>query len=250
MEGQVNQFNALGFDFLEKVRGEVEASCWGSCRAIFLGVDGLVAVLVFQLFMDIGWQGHVAQAFQNLQENAIVGKLHNPSPVVQLCHDGCRQATVPKAHNRASLEAFGGLGQDLPLVAGGVFEEEELDLTAGIRLVAIEAGGQDPGVVHDQGVARVELVNDVVKAGVGHGLAVPVDDQEAGGIPLLQRCLGNQVLGQVKIKIFCVHAYHFTTFCQKLPMKALTKIGLYHIIEVSNRYRPKGDQDENHSCQR
>ena len=55
MEGQVDQLNSLGFNFLEELLGEVEPSRWSGSRAVFLGIDRLVAFLVLQLLMNIGW---------------------------------------------------------------------------------------------------------------------------------------------------------------------------------------------------
>ena len=58
MEGQIDQVNSLGLDFLEQVFCEMKAGSWSSCGAIFLGIDSLVAFAVLQFFMDVGRQGH------------------------------------------------------------------------------------------------------------------------------------------------------------------------------------------------
>ena len=81
VEGEVDQFYAFRFNLLKQFRCEMETSCWCSGRAIFLGIDRLVTVTVFQFFMDIRWQWHLAQAFQNLKEDTIVAKFYDSSTV-------------------------------------------------------------------------------------------------------------------------------------------------------------------------
>ena len=60
----------------------MEASSWSSGRAIFLGIDRLVTVAVFQFFMDIRWQWHLAQAFQNFKEDTVVAKFYDSATVI------------------------------------------------------------------------------------------------------------------------------------------------------------------------
>ena len=60
----------------------MEASSWSSGRAIFLGIDRLVTVAVFQFFMDIRWQWHLTQAFQNFKEDTVVAKFYDTATVI------------------------------------------------------------------------------------------------------------------------------------------------------------------------
>ena len=80
-------------------------------------------------------------------------------------------------------------------------------MAVGIRLFTIETGWKHTCIVHNQGIARIKLVNDVVEVGVSHFLGYRVNDQEFRGITLLQGCLGNQFLWQFKIKIVCIHLF-------------------------------------------
>ena len=67
-------------------------------------------------------------------------------------------------------------------------------MTVGIRLFTVEAGRKHARIVHDQGIARVKLVNDVVEVSISHFLGYRINDQEFRGITLFQWGLGNQFL--------------------------------------------------------
>ena len=49
-------------------------------------------------------------------------------------------------------------------------------MAVGIRLFTVEAGRKHARIVHDQGIARVKLVDDVVKVGISHFLGYRVND--------------------------------------------------------------------------
>ena len=73
--------------------------------------------------------------------------------------------------------------------------------------MADKAGGQHPGVVQHQAVPRTEKLGQLIKV-VVFGLAgVLVQGQQPGGIPPLQRGLGDEFLGQVKVKIRSFQTY-------------------------------------------
>ena len=80
-------------------------------------------------------------------------------------------------------------------------------MAVGIRLFTVEAGRKHARIVHDQGIARVKLIDDVVEVGVSHFLSYRINDQEFRGVTLLQWGLSNQFLWQFKIKIVCIHFF-------------------------------------------
>lgn len=67
------------------------------------------------------------------------------------------------------FEAGGSFEQDHPVIVIGQIEEEALDFPAGITL-DIEAGGDDSGVVGDEAVAGVEVIDDVGEVFVMEGV--------------------------------------------------------------------------------
>ena len=64
-------------------------------------------------------------------------------------------------------------------------------MTVCIRFFTVETGRKHARIVHDQGIARVKLVDDVVEVGVSHFLGYGINDQEFRGITLFQWGLGN-----------------------------------------------------------
>ena len=172
----------------------MEASCWSSSRAIFLGIDRLVTVAVFQFFVDIRWQWHLTQAFQNLKEDTVVAKFYDSSTVIQFFSNRSSQAAITKTDFSTYFKAFGWFGQNFPLIPLGIFQKEKFHMAMCIRFFTVEAGRQHARIVHYQGIARVKLVNDVVEVGISHFLGDRIDDQEFRGVTLFQWGLGNQFL--------------------------------------------------------
>ena len=64
-----------------------------------------------------------------------------------------------------------------------------------------QPGGQHPGVVEHQAVPRPQQLGEIEEVHMGGLAALPVQDQQPGGVPPLQRGLSNQLLRQIKIKI-------------------------------------------------
>ena len=58
--------NALGSDPLEKLIGEMQACGRSSSRAFFLGVHGLIVVLILQLLGDIWRERHISDLVECL----------------------------------------------------------------------------------------------------------------------------------------------------------------------------------------
>jgi hypothetical protein len=67
-----------------------------------------------------------------------------------------------------------------------------------------QAGGDDSGVVEDDGVARADEARQVEDVAVIELFAV--DDQHAGRVARLGRAKGDAVLGQVEVEVGQLHA--------------------------------------------
>ena len=98
----------------------------------------------------------------------------------------------------AEAGALAGLHQTLPGVGRPLTEQEQLDPRFGSALgMAVQAGGDDLGVVDDQHVTLADVVENIVKMLVVNGLRLSVQHHETGVIPLLHGMLGDQLLGEV-----------------------------------------------------
>jgi hypothetical protein len=86
----------------------------------------------------------------------------------------------------------------LDFACGGP-QEEALDGAAG-GAGGVEAGGDDGGVVAEEGVAGLEVFRQVAEVAVLQAARLPADDEQARLIPSLRRHLSNQTLGEVVVE--------------------------------------------------
>jgi len=84
-------------------------------------------------------------------------------------------------------------------------QKQNFDSTAGRDFVALEAGGNDPGLIEDQKVSRVQIVYQVRKAAVLDVATVPGDNQQTGGVPWLDGGLRDQLRRKVVVKVSELH---------------------------------------------
>jgi phosphosulfolactate synthase (CoM biosynthesis protein A) len=87
-----------------------------------------------------------------------------------------------------------------PNIAFDLVKEQDFDLALGVLFDPDETGGDDLGVVANQDIARLQIVDDIVKTLVLNRLLFPVDHHETAFIALLNWGLGNQLFRERKIK--------------------------------------------------
>ena len=147
MQGDKRRSYSLGPDFIQQLRGKMQSGCGGSGRTYLPGVHGLIPLPVGKLRLDVRRQGHFAQLVQNLQENPLVVKFHNPVPVLLDSPDCGGQLPVSKGDCASRLHLPAGLYQALPALVPQVPQKQNLYYAAG-GPVAQKPGGEYPGVVH------------------------------------------------------------------------------------------------------
>ena len=118
-------------------------------------------------------------------------------------HRGGEAAAVPEDHLGPGLQLPARTHQALPHPVPLVGEEEHLAHPAPGEAVADEPGGQHPGVVQHQAVPRAEELGQVIEVVVGDGPGDLVQSHQPGGVPPLQRGLGDELLREFKVKIGC-----------------------------------------------
>ncbi|MPM81411.1 hypothetical protein SDC9_128464 [bioreactor metagenome] len=205
VERHVPNSYPLGDDLLQKLLGKVEArrGCGGAAQ--FPGVNGLIPLPVLQFLSDIGRQGHFAQAFQNLQENSLVVELHQPVAALHLADDLAGQFSVPKGHLRAGTHLFARADKTLPDALPLVHQQQHLAGPAAGQPMAQKTGGQNAGVVQNQAVPLCQEIWKLVKMVVLPGPRGLVQRQQTRRVPLFNRRLRNEFLGQVVVKIAGLH---------------------------------------------
>ena len=182
-------------------------ACGGGCgRAVLLRVDRLVPSGVLQLFVDIGRQRHFPEPIQQLFKNAAVKEAHGPSAGLgHISEDLAPEKPVSEGTDRAGLQPAPGPDERFPV--GGVFPAQQQDLhrDACVLLDAQQACRNDPGLVDDQRVPGIQIIDDIVEVPVLNTLICPVIDQQAAVVAGFGRSLGDQLLRELVIKIGCFH---------------------------------------------
>ncbi len=123
-----------------------------------------------------------------------------PFAVVQLRLHGGGELSVPKENLSPRFQLPPGADQALPQVPSPVGKEKYFTGSPG-GAVANEPGGKHPGVVEHQAVPRPQKPGQVIKMLVAHSARVFIQRQQAGGVPPLQRGLGDKLLRELKIKV-------------------------------------------------
>ena len=175
----------------------------GGGGAVDLGVYRLIAFSVGQLLLDIGRQGHLAQALQHLQEDALIMEPDQLIARIQGVHNRGRQGAISKGQLRTGLGLSARFGQAFPDAVSLVLEQKNLH---GPHPVAQKACRQHTGVVEYQAVSGIQQIQNVIKMPVTDVPGSPIQGHEPGSVPLLQRCLGNQLLRQIIVKIMSFQA--------------------------------------------
>ena len=121
--------------------------------------------------------------------------------VVQFLFDGGGELLpVAEDHLGARFQFTSRTHQALPALVPLVYQQQHLAHTAG-GTVADESCWNNPGVVEHQTVPRAEELGQLIEMMVLHCPGVLVQGEKPGGVPPLQRGLGDELLGQVKVKI-------------------------------------------------
>ena len=218
--------HALVLDPLDELRGEVETSR-GCRRGVLLvhGVDGLVLLGVALVLGDVGRKRHVSRLVDGGVERAAALRLeaHQASaPVVleevddlareyDLRRERRMQPACAVLDDDARLaEALAGVHEALPHVPQGVevfsaLEQERLGHTAGAALVTHESGRHDAGLVGNEKVARVQVVDDVGEVAVLERAVLAVENEEAAGVTGLRRCLCDELVWKRVVKVVGAH---------------------------------------------
>ena len=130
-----------------------------------------------------------------------------PLAVVQLLLHRGGELSVPKDHLSPRLQFPPWPDQALPQVAPPVHQEKHLAGPAG-GAAADQPGGQHPAVVENQAVSGAQKPHQVIKMVVAHSACALVQGEQTGGIPPLQRGLGDQLLRELKIEIRSFQSLH------------------------------------------
>ena len=155
--------DALGSDPLQKLRREVQSRRGSRRRAVDLGVDSLVALLVLQLLLDVRRQRHFAEPLEHLKEDAIVIEAHQTVAVRQDLGDLRRQLAVAEAHPRTLAQVLARTYKALPHLIALVLQQQHLAGSAAGQTVSQQSRRQNAGIVQNQAVAGPQKIRQLIK---------------------------------------------------------------------------------------
>ena len=91
---------------------------------------------------------------------------------------------------------FSCFSDNLPTVRRDVLQEESFPIAAGLSPFADQPGGDDPGVIEDETVLRLQEFGQVPDVPMLKRLCFPVNDQQPGVGTIRQRLLSNESAGK------------------------------------------------------
>ena len=83
-----HDIHALCADSVHQLRREVQSGGRRGGGAFLFGVNGLIALLILQFFVDVGGEGHFAQLVQRGLHRAFAGEIHDAVAVLADLGDG------------------------------------------------------------------------------------------------------------------------------------------------------------------
>ena len=188
-------------DLVQQFVGEVQPRGRCSGRTQLVGIDGLVALVVLKLRGDVGRQRHVADLLEHrVDAFPLVGKADQAVAALHRLQHLAGHQPVAKGELDPRLCLFTGFDQRFPDVLLLLFQQQHLDVPAGVGLDAVQARRDNAGVIDHQQVAWIQIVDDVIKVMVAARAALAVHHQQTRVVPRLHRRLRDLLLGQIKPK--------------------------------------------------
>ena len=188
-------------DLVQQFVGEVQPRGRCSGRTQLVGIDGLIALVVLELRGDVGRQRHVADLLEHrVDAFPLVGKADQAVAALHRLQHLAGHQPIAKGELDPRLCLFTGFDQRFPDVLLLLFQQQHLDVPAGVGFDAVQARRDNAGVVDHQQVAWIQIVDDVIKVMVAARAALAVHHQQPRVVPRLHRRLRDLLLGQIKPK--------------------------------------------------
>ena len=220
MKRHIGKVHALCLQLFQKLLREMQPSRRRGGRAVGSGIDGLIALGVLQLLMDIGRQRHLTEALENLQENALVVELYQLVAVVHLADHGCGQLVVTERQLGSGVRFSAGLCETFPDAVALVAQQQHLDRAHRRHTVSEKPCRQHARIVQHQRVSRLQIFRQIIKMPVLDFARVLAQNHQPRAVSAFKRRLGNEFFGQIIVKIM--------GFQQKSPRNSKETVQLSH----------------------
>ena len=183
-----------------------------------LRVHRLIAAAVLQFFVDVGGQGHLTQLIQDLLKDALVDKLDNAPAKVGAAFYNRSEHAVAKADHATGFQPSSGAHQSFPVVLIQALQQRYLAGDAAVLLLSDQPGGDHLGVIDHHCVTWIQIGWQIKKMPVCPQPIFTVADQHPASIPGIQWRLGDQLLGQIIVKIMGFHQRRPPAGCWDPPL--------------------------------
>ena len=209
VQGNGYSQHTLSLDPFQKFRGEVKPC--GRCRhgPGLPGIDGLVGTLVICLRLSLYVRGkrHPPDSIQNLEQVSVEIDLCQPASRLGPLQYLAVQAAPVKCDQGSLRHPLCGLDQNLPESVAHLLQEENLNLSVVFLIDPEDPGRKDLGLVDDQSISLLQVVDHLMEEFVVDPAALPVQDQKPRMIPLFSRILGDQIFGKRVVVVFQRNAH-------------------------------------------
>ena len=208
VEGCVHPIDASAGEPFEERRGEVQPRRGGGDRAGGRREGRLIARPVTGLFptlSDVRGQRHRPVRIQERRGLAPPFRPHDPAASLPAPSQDQSQSTTDH-HALASRRPPARLGEDFPGAVRQGPQEKPFPGPPRRFSHPHQPRRDDARIVADQGVAGFEEFGQVGEASMFPHPAIAPDHQQTGAVARLDRVLGDQLGGQLKIKFGSLHA--------------------------------------------
>ena len=143
---------------------------------------------------------HFAHPVEHLLEHSLINILYQSSPRI-----GSIAYNRMKLGRNLILKSFFCLASRLykrfPHIVAHPSQQQKLELSVSVLPVSVESRGDYLGIVPYKHIAGIYVIEYIRKMPVTHGLVAPVINQKSRLRAHLHRCLCNQLLRQIIVKV-------------------------------------------------
>ena len=162
--------------------------------AVDFAVDRLIFGIIRQLLLNIRRKRHCAYFGEDILKHTVEDKFHHAFAFLPALGDFGGKL-VGKDDFRADIQFFARTNDATPMGVIDTAKEQKLNLARKALSMPDQTGGNDLGIIDDEDVAGVKIVQNVGKHFVFPFPRLAVNDQKTRRVPGLRGVLGDQFFG-------------------------------------------------------
>jgi hypothetical protein len=202
VQQNIRDVNARFADFVKQFPRKMKPRGGRGGGAVFLRVNGLVALAVGEPLRDIGGQRRFARAVEHFLKNALILKIYDASARLRRLHHACAKLVVNPVY-QAFLRASAGFDKRFPAMIVDAAQQKELHRAACVLPHGVKPRGDHARCVAHEHVARPEVAQNIGEDLVARRLRFPVVYEQARIAAVCGGRLRDERMGQIVVKIAC-----------------------------------------------